>query len=109
MFDFENPVTKVIELLEPISKVFSFIMDFVTNPIEYIMQGLEFSLMYFPMLCVVIFIFYIVTGSPKILRVFIFTIMLFIYAKWAIVFEMVLLLVIFAIASILIIFLGRVM
>ncbi|WP_069649624.1 hypothetical protein [Caloranaerobacter ferrireducens] len=71
-------------LLEPISKVFNAII----HPLETLQKFTEIILAYIPAVCMVIFLFYVVTGSRKILGALMFTIMVFILLKFAIVFQM---------------------
>lgn len=72
------------ELLKPISKVFNAIL----HPIETLIKLTDYILIYIPAVCVVIFLFYIVTGSKKVLGALTFTILIFILLKMSIVFNM---------------------
>lgn len=97
---------RIIELLEPISTIFSAILNFILHPIETITGLIDIALAFVPAVCVVIFLFYIITGSRKILTSLSFCLLVFILLKTAIVFDMVWLVIVVAVAVIIIRLIG---
>lgn len=98
-------ISKADEIWELIGRISHLIL----NPLETLNKAVELSLIYIPALLVVIFIFYIVTQSEKIIRVFCLVLVFFIFIKFALVFDFTWLIIVILIAILIIRFLGVVM
>lgn len=91
--------------LEVIADVFHYIL----NPLEFVTMVVDYLMGYIPSVCIIIFIFYIVTGSKKVLNTLSFTILFYILIKMAFIFNMTSLVIVVVLAVILIRFIGVVL
>jgi len=99
MFD---GIKELIDLIGPISKVFKAIL----NPVETIKYFLDIVMIYTPALCSTLFLFFIVTGSRKVLSALFLTILAFMLLKATIVFELTWLTVVIVVAILIIRYMG---
>lgn len=95
-------ISELVELLRPISDFFKILL----NPTKTLTKLIDTILLYTPVLASVIFIFYIVTGSKKVLSALSFVILVFILLKAAIVFDLAWLIVIVLVAVLIIRLIG---
>lgn len=83
--DLREAIDSLKSVMEPIGKVFNAIL----NPIETLTAAIDYILLYIPAVCMIIFLFYVVTGSKKVLNALYVTALCFVILKASIIFNIV--------------------